>query len=83
MATLDWPSPATELDVRDLDPPEPMAKVMQAIEQVQPGEVVSALLCRKPPILIPEIEVLGHAWRGDYEDNGASYRITIRKRAAG
>lgn len=77
-----WPAPAGEaMDLRDLDPPEPMQKVMLAIEAANPGDVVSALLCRKPPILIPELEALGHEWHGDFEDGGESYRIFIRKRA--
>ncbi|MFA7523747.1 MAG: DUF2249 domain-containing protein [Oscillospiraceae bacterium] len=76
-----WPAPVAALDARDLDPPEPMQKVMAALESARPGEVVSALLCRKPPILIPELEALGHEWHGDFEDGGESYRIFIRKRA--
>ncbi len=77
-----WPAPVGEaMDLRDLDPPEPMQKVMQAIEAADPGDVVSALLCRKPPILIPELETLGHEWHGGFEDGGESYRIFIRKRA--
>src|SRR4029077_4952270 len=43
-----WPRPVLELDNRDLDPPEPMDRVLQAVESIRSGEVVSALLAREP-----------------------------------
>lgn len=76
-----WPAPVASNDYRDLQPPEPMQKVIADIEAAAPGDVISALLCRKPPILIPELEALGHEWHGDFEDGGESYRIFIRKKA--
>ena len=73
-----WPAPAREMDNRDLDPPEPMVRVLAAVEEMQPGEVLQALLCREPAFLIPELERRGHAWSGAFEDEGKSYRIRIR-----
>jgi TusA-related sulfurtransferase len=76
--TGQWPAPAHEMDNRDLDPPEPMVRILAATEQMQPGDVLSALLCREPVFLLPELAKRGHAWRGAFEEDGATYRIDIR-----
>lgn len=73
-----WPQPAREMDNRDLDPPEPMVRILAATEAMKPGEVLSALLCREPMFLLPELAKRGHAWRGAFEPDGTSYRILIR-----
>ena len=71
------------MDNRDLDPPEPMVRIVAATEEMAPGQVLSALLCREPVFLIPELEKRGHAWHGGYEADGSTYRITIRVGGAG
>ena len=73
-----WPDPVREIDNRDLDPPEPMVRVLAAIEEMQPGEVLSALLCREPMFLLPELAKRGHGWRGGFEADGTTYRILVR-----
>ena len=78
----DWPEPAREMDNRDLDPPEPMVRILAATEEMQPGEVLGALLCREPMFLLPELAKRGHAWRGGFEEDGTTYRIAIRIRGA-
>lgn len=78
----DWPAPAVYLDNRDLDPPEPMVRILAATEQLKEGEVLLALLCRKPIFLIPELAKRGHAWHGDFEPDGKTFKITIRIGAA-
>jgi uncharacterized protein (DUF2249 family) len=77
-----WPEPAVKLDNRDLDPPEPMVRILAATEEMQPGEVLGALLCREPMFLLPELAKRGHAWRGGFEEDGTTYRIAIRIRGA-
>lgn len=77
-ASSDWPAPVQELDNRELEPPEPMVRILAAIEEMRPGEVVSALLCREPMFLLPELEKRGHAWRGGFEPDGETYKITVR-----
>jgi TusA-related sulfurtransferase len=79
----DWPAPAEHLDNRDLDPPEPMVRILAATERMEQGDVLSALLCREPIFLLPELAKRGHAWRGDFEEDGTTYRILIRIGAAG
>lgn len=73
-----WPEPAREMDNRDLDPPEPMVRILAATEEMQPGEVLCALLCREPMFLLPELAKRGHSWRGAFEPDGTTYRILIR-----
>ncbi|WP_322987738.1 MULTISPECIES: DUF2249 domain-containing protein [unclassified Hoeflea] len=73
-----WPEPEQQLDNRDLEPPEPMVRVLAAIETMQHGQVLSALLCREPMFLFPELEKRGHQWRGGFEPDGTTYKVLIR-----
>ncbi|MGD9843953.1 MAG: DUF2249 domain-containing protein [Variibacter sp.] len=77
-----WPDPARHLDNRDLDPPEPMVRILATLEAMAPGEVLSALLCREPIFLFPELAKRGHSWRGDFEKDGATYKVLVRVGAA-
>jgi len=73
-----WPAPVQELDNRDLDPPEPMVRILAATEAMKAGEVLSALLCREPIFLFPELAKRGHRWRGGFEPDGTTYKVFIR-----
>lgn len=73
-----WPDPVMEMDNRDLDPPEPMVRILAAVEEMRPGAVLSALLCREPVFLLPELKKRGHAWRGSFDPDGTTYRILVR-----
>lgn len=73
-----WPSPVRDLDNRDLDPPEPMVRILAAVETMQPGEVLTALLCREPVFLFPQLAKRGHAWRGGFEPDGVTYKVLVR-----
>ncbi len=77
-----WPAPVQHMDNRDLDPPEPMVRILAATEKMKPGEVLSALLCREPIFLLPELAKRGHGWRGDFEADGKTYKILIQIGAA-
>lgn len=77
-----WPEPAQHMDNRDLDPPEPMVRILAAIETMKEGEVLSALLCREPMFLLPELAKRGHGWHGAFEPDGKTYKILIRIGAA-
>jgi uncharacterized protein (DUF2249 family) len=80
--TADWPEPVQHLDNRELDPPEPMVRILAATEAMKEGEVLAALLCREPMFLIPELAKRGHAWRGGFEPDGRTYKILVRVGAA-
>jgi uncharacterized protein (DUF2249 family) len=73
-----WPEPIRHLDNRDLDPPEPMVRILAATESMAPGEVLSALLCREPIFLLPELAKRGHKWRGGFEPDGRTFKLLVR-----
>jgi uncharacterized protein (DUF2249 family) len=73
-----WPEPKQEMDNRDLDPPEPMVRILAATETMAPGEVLAALLNREPLFLFPELAKRGHGWRGGFEPDGKTYRVLVR-----
>lgn len=77
-----WPQPARHMDNRELDPPEPMVRVLAAVEEMKQGEVLSALLCREPIFLLPELAKRGHGWQGAFEPDGTTYRLLVRIGAA-
>ncbi len=77
-AGADWPAPVREMDNRDLDPPEPMARILAATETMARGEVLAALLCREPMFLFPELARRGHSWRGGFDPDGTTYRVLVR-----
>jgi uncharacterized protein (DUF2249 family) len=77
-----WPEPVRHLDNRELDPPEPMVRILAATETMKEGEVLLALLCREPIFLLPELAKRGHAWRGGFEPDGQTYKILVRVGAA-
>lgn len=73
-----WPAPVRRLDLRDLDPPEPMVRILAALEAMAAGEVLAALLCREPVFLLPELAKRGHAWRGGFEPDRKTYALLVR-----
>jgi len=77
-ADAPWPKPTKHLDNRDLDPPEPLVRILAATESMEPGEVLSALLCREPLFLFPELAKRGHSWRGGFEPDGKTYKVLVR-----
>ena len=73
-----WSDPVRQLDNRELDPPEPMVRVLAAVEEMKEGEVLTALLCREPMFLLAELAKRGHQWRGGFEPDGKSYKIIVK-----
>lgn len=74
-----WPEPIQHLDLTDLDPPEPMVRILAAAEELAPGEVLFALLSREPLFLFPELTTRGYQWAGNFDETGSAYRILVRK----
>jgi uncharacterized protein (DUF2249 family) len=73
-----WPEPAVKLDNRDLDPPEPMVRILAAADKLSPGETLSALLRREPVFLFPQLEKRGFRWLGGFTPDGTTYELTVR-----
>lgn len=74
----DWLEPAVKLDNRDLDPPEPMVRILAAADKLGPGETLSALLRREPVFLFPQLEKRGFRWLGGFTPDGSAYELTVR-----
>ncbi len=79
--TDDWPAPKTHLDNRGLGPPEPMMRILEALEELQPGEVLAAINEREPMFLYPELEKRGAEINVRKETDGVY--LLIRRRADG
>ncbi|MDA9463559.1 DUF2249 domain-containing protein [Bradyrhizobium sp. CCBAU 53415] len=76
----DWPEPTVHLDNRDLDPPEPMVRILASVERLAPGQTLSALLSREPVFLFRELTRRGHQWRGGFTPQRDIYQLTVRVR---
>jgi uncharacterized protein (DUF2249 family) len=73
-----WPEPTVTLDNRDLDPPEPMVRILAEADRLTPGATLSALLRREPVFLFPQLEKRGFRWLGGFTPDGTTYELTVR-----
>ncbi|APG84081.1 universal stress protein [Sinorhizobium americanum CCGM7] len=78
-----WPDPSEHLDLTELDPPEPMVRILAAVERLQPGEVLFAVLSREPVFLFPELARRGHQWAGNFDESRTTFRIFVRSGGKG
>lgn len=65
------------VDARGLEPPEPMERVLQALELLRPGQGIRLLLHREPFPLYPLLTERGYHHDTRMEADG-SYVILIR-----
>jgi uncharacterized protein (DUF2249 family) len=75
----DWPEPSRTFDFSELDPPQPMVRILSELETMSPGDVLFAVLAREPLFLFPELTKRGHKWAGNYDRSGSAFRIMIRR----
>ncbi len=68
------------LDVRRLEPPEPMVRVLEAVDRLAPGARLVVHHDRRPVFLYPQLEERGFAHETDEPEPGL-VRIVIRRRA--
>lgn len=71
----DWPAPSTSLDNRGLHPPEPLVRILDALEHLDAGEVLHAINERDPVFLYPELESRGAAIHVDKRADGVHLLI--------
>lgn len=64
------------LDLRHLPPPEPMERILDAVEALAPGETIDALTPFWPAPLLPILEQQGCAWRREPSPSGYA-RVSI------
>jgi uncharacterized protein (DUF2249 family) len=79
------PAPAasgrTVLDVRGLEPPQPMVRVLEEIERLGPGAELEVHHDRRPMFLYPQLDERGFVHETDEPEPGL-VRILIRRGAA-
>ena len=75
----EWPEPVRAFDFSDLDPPQPMVRILSELETMSPGEVMFAVLAREPLFLFPELSKRGHKWAGNYDEVGTAFRIMVKR----
>ena len=64
------------LDVRDLEPPEPLVRVLAAADTLNPGEYLRVLSRRDPVMLYPLLTSQGFEYRTEAGAT-AGYEILI------
>jgi uncharacterized protein (DUF2249 family) len=67
------------LDVRGLEPPEPMVRVLEALDRLAPGQRLEMRHDRRPTLLYPRLEDRGFVHQTDEPEPGL-VRIVIRHR---
>ncbi|TCV83263.1 DUF2249 domain-containing protein [Sulfurirhabdus autotrophica] len=65
------------LDVRGLEPPEPMVKIMDALDTLQPGEALCVAIHREPFPLYAMLDEQGYVHSTTWSEDGY-YEIIIR-----
>jgi hypothetical protein len=66
------------IDAHDLEPPEPLEKVLQALALLRPGQSIRLLLPREPFPLYPILDARGYGYVTRMEADGR-YVILIRE----
>jgi uncharacterized protein (DUF2249 family) len=70
------------IDVRGLEPPEPMVRTLAALEELAPGATLVQLNERVPQFLLPVLEERGFTFEVRTQEP-ALVRVFIRRRSAG
>ncbi|ADU51610.1 hypothetical protein Tmar_1498 [Thermaerobacter marianensis DSM 12885] len=71
--------PVLTLDNRGLQPPEPMVRILSALDQLRPGQVLEARNDRRPMFLLPHLEKRGFEYAmADQDDGSVVIRIWHR-----
>ncbi|HET7769317.1 MAG TPA: DUF2249 domain-containing protein [Chloroflexota bacterium] len=52
-------APVVHIDVRELPPPEPMLRILEALEHLPPGSTLLVTHARRPIYLYPRLDALG------------------------
>lgn len=71
------PADVHVLDVRDLEPPEPMVRTLEALTDLPRGHTLLQLNRRVPRFLLPELDARGFQ-HTLLEDDGDTVRVAIR-----
>ncbi|MFN7065890.1 MAG: DUF1858 domain-containing protein [Aquificaceae bacterium] len=69
------------LDVRNLEPPQPMIKIVQSLERLQEGEVLEVLGSRPFTHLLPRLEEMGYGYQLEEVKEGYLLKIWHKEEA--
>jgi uncharacterized protein (DUF2249 family) len=72
------PAAAAALDVRGLEPPLPMVRVLERLDALEPGATLTVLHERRPLFLYPQLDERGFRHETDEPEPGL-VRIVIRR----
>jgi uncharacterized protein (DUF2249 family) len=72
------PTRTAVLDVRGLEPPHPMVRVLEALDRLAPGDVLEVHHERRPMFLYPQLDARGFVHDTDEPEPGF-VRIRIRR----
>jgi uncharacterized protein (DUF2249 family) len=70
--------PTTTLDVRGLEPPQPMARILGALDGLAPGARLVVLHERRPMFLYPQLDARGLAHHTDEPEPGLVRIVVMR-----
>jgi uncharacterized protein (DUF2249 family) len=76
--SIDSDGPTHVVDVRGLEPPGPMVRVLEELERLRPGERLEILHERRPMFLYPQLDDRGFSHETDEPEPGL-VRIMIRR----
>lgn len=76
------PAAVITIDVSQLVPPEPMVRILKALEELPPGQTLLVQHVRRPVYLYPELDALGYQHE-TREIGPGRVEIRIQKPAAG
>jgi len=69
------------IDARNLEPPEPFERVMEALGEMEPGGEILLIINREPVPLYGVLERNGYSWSSTGFDDGR-FEIMIREKRA-
>ena len=72
------PAGSEALDVRGLEPPQPMVAVLERLETLAPGQTLTVVHDRRPTFLYPQLDARGFTHRTDEPEPGL-IRIVIER----
>ncbi len=72
-------NPPPRLDLRGLEPPEPMRRALEAIEALNPGDTLEIFTDREPMLLQRELGRRKHAFSSKLSADGCLTAIRRRR----
>ena len=73
--------PTASLDVRGLEPPQPLVRILERLATLGSEDVLEAILDRHPLLLYPQLDDRGFTHNTDEREPGV-VRVRIRQRPA-